>query len=552
MKVKKITTVDFVPQRKAFQESQLTFSFFDSHSAGRTYFQEHLEAQGWQISTRQGRLYLSCCFEEDQLIIYALLHERNTQFSWQKYIGVIESFARSRFVAKVCWQIPDNPVLSDFFAKQSYQKVTDGFQKTLVYNTALVLGGGGAHGAYQIGVWQALQERGIRFNWITGTSVGALNGALILMDDVEAAVHLWANISSGQVLQYPLAEAKAQTLREMMNQTHSLVTTALKTNGASTEPLAALLAATFDQEKFDQTARQLLICTTRLPDFKETVHAFDPADAAENLQWLLASASFYPAMQAQQINGTYYIDGGYRNNLPIDVAIAQGATECITVDVQGPGINKKIAVSEDIAQIALGSPWTMGSFLIFDAQRSLDNMTLGYLETLKTFGKYQGYWYTFEKDAPFQKPWRQYLHWLKQNHEYLYEEIKKTAFLKKLRKFYRGSIPVDAWGRILLECTAKILHLSPTVIYEQTTMVQGIGKTIAQEVMNESDAWSISEWLTFYKDRFYLLSEQNRFLFFYRTQTLSTPALQQIRRRYPLLATLAAYSYYLLEGETDG
>ncbi len=44
-------------------------------------------------------------------------------------------------------------------------------------------------------------------------------------------------------------------------------------------------------------------------------------------------------MQAQKINDAYYIDGGYRN-LPIDVAVQQGATECITVDVQGPGINK--------------------------------------------------------------------------------------------------------------------------------------------------------------------------------------------------------------------
>lgn len=552
MKVKKVTTVDFVPQRKAFQESQLTFSFFDSHSAGRTYFSQHLEEQGWQISTRQGRLYLSCRFEENQMVIYDLLHEANTQFSWQKYTGVIESFARSRFIPRVVWQLPDNPLLTDFFARQGYQKVAAGFQKTLVYNTALVLGGGGAHGAYQIGVWQALQERNISFKWITGTSVGALNGALILMNDVEAAVDLWANISSDQVLQYPLADTKAQTLREMMDQTHSLVMTALKTNGASTEPLAALLNATFDQEKFGQATQKLLICTTRLPDFKETVYVFDPADVAENLHWLLASASFYPAMQAQQINGTYYIDGGYRNNLPIDVALAQGATECITVDVQGPGINKKIEVSEDIAQVSLGSPWTMGSFMVFDAQRSLDNMTLGYLETLKTFGKYQGYWYTFARDAQFQHQWRQCLRWLKQQHSYLYEEIKKTEFLKKLRKFYRGDIPIADWGRILLECTAKILHLPPTIIYDQETMCQGIAQKIAQEPSDDAEAWSISEWLSFYRDRFYLLSEQNRFLFFYRTQTLSTPAIQQIRRRNPLLATLAAYSYYLLEGDRHG
>ena len=51
----------------------------------------------------------------------------------------------------------------------------------------LVLEGGGAKGAYQIGAWKALKEAGIRIKGIAGTSVGALNGALIAMDDFEKA-----------------------------------------------------------------------------------------------------------------------------------------------------------------------------------------------------------------------------------------------------------------------------------------------------------------------------------------------------------------------------
>ena len=43
---------------------------------------------------------------------------------------------------------------------------------------ALVLSGGGAKGSYQLGVWKALRELNIKFDIITGTSVGALNGAL--------------------------------------------------------------------------------------------------------------------------------------------------------------------------------------------------------------------------------------------------------------------------------------------------------------------------------------------------------------------------------------
>ena len=51
----------------------------------------------------------------------------------------------------------------------------------------IVLEGGGARGAYQIGVWKALREAGVKIRGVAGTSVGALNGALICMDDLEKA-----------------------------------------------------------------------------------------------------------------------------------------------------------------------------------------------------------------------------------------------------------------------------------------------------------------------------------------------------------------------------
>ena len=55
----------------------------------------------------------------------------------------------------------------------------------------LVLDGGGARGAYQIGAWKALVEAGVKFNAVAGTSVGALNGALICMGDIEKAEGIW-------------------------------------------------------------------------------------------------------------------------------------------------------------------------------------------------------------------------------------------------------------------------------------------------------------------------------------------------------------------------
>ncbi len=64
----------------------------------------------------------------------------------------------------------------------------------------LVLDGGGARGAYQIGAWKALVEAGVKFNAVAGTSVGALNGALICMGDIEKAEGIWREMTFSTVM----------------------------------------------------------------------------------------------------------------------------------------------------------------------------------------------------------------------------------------------------------------------------------------------------------------------------------------------------------------
>ena len=64
----------------------------------------------------------------------------------------------------------------------------------------IVLEGGGAKGAYQIGAWKALRETGVRIKGIAGASVGSLNGALICMDDLEKAEDIWKNIEYSRVM----------------------------------------------------------------------------------------------------------------------------------------------------------------------------------------------------------------------------------------------------------------------------------------------------------------------------------------------------------------
>ena len=64
----------------------------------------------------------------------------------------------------------------------------------------LVLEGGGAKGAYHIGAYKALKEMGVEIDGVAGTSVGALNGAMIAQEDIDRAYELWNNMTYSRVI----------------------------------------------------------------------------------------------------------------------------------------------------------------------------------------------------------------------------------------------------------------------------------------------------------------------------------------------------------------
>lgn len=65
---------------------------------------------------------------------------------------------------------------------------------------ALVLGGGGSKGAYELGVWRALDELGISFDIVTGTSIGAMIGAMYVQKQFERCLELWEQLSVDDII----------------------------------------------------------------------------------------------------------------------------------------------------------------------------------------------------------------------------------------------------------------------------------------------------------------------------------------------------------------
>lgn len=77
-----------------------------------------------------------------------------------------------------------------------------------IMKRAIVLSGGGSKGSYQIGVWKALRKLNIKYDIVTGTSVGALNAALMTQNTYFKAVRLWKNMCFDKVIGSSIDEDK--------------------------------------------------------------------------------------------------------------------------------------------------------------------------------------------------------------------------------------------------------------------------------------------------------------------------------------------------------
>ena len=258
---------------------------------------------------------------------------------------------------------------------------------------ALALGGGGARGAYEIGVWKALREMDLHPEIVTGVSVGALNGAMVAQGDYELASQLWSGIETKDVMDLKLSDSAdgMELLREYAGAAKEIVLN----KGADTTPLYELLCRYIDEEKIRSSPVDFGLITVAFPEMKPLRVFREDMPAGSLVRYLMASSAFFPAMQAQVIDGVTYVDGGIYDNVPVKMAIARGAQRVIAVNLKAPGLRKKYDPSVPVLEIAPKK--NLGAVLEFSPENSRQIMSYGYYDTLKTFGRLEGAVFTFEK-----------------------------------------------------------------------------------------------------------------------------------------------------------
>lgn len=271
----------------------------------------------------------------------------------------------------------------------------------------LVLAGGGAKGGYEIGVWKALRELEIPISAVAGTSVGALNGAIIVQGDYEKAYDMWTSLTTEDVIK---VGSEVAAVQDRKNKPMGMLTTfkaAFSTGGLDVTPLKELIENLVDEEKIRKSPIDFGMVTFSLSDFKPEVLFKEDIPEGKLVDYLLASSCF-PAFKPHEIDNKRYIDGGVYDNMPISLMIRKKIKDIITVDISGPGVNRKVD-KRGLNIIEIKATDDLGGTLDFNGERSKANMELGYYDTLKAFGKLKGSRYFLMPTEDFEKSKETYI-----------------------------------------------------------------------------------------------------------------------------------------------
>ncbi len=265
---------------------------------------------------------------------------------------------------------------------------------------AIALEGGGARGAYQIGAWKALEEAGVRYNAVSGSSVGALNGALMAMRDLPRAEEIWSNITFSQVMDVDddllkhLFDGKA-SLGELRDLAKYAVD-AIRDGGIDVTPLRRFIAEVVDGEAIRASDVAFYAVTYSITDRKELDLDMKTLPTEEMQDMLLASA-YFPVFKHEKLGGKLFTDGGVQDVVPIHSLISRGYKDLLVLRIYGVGIEKRVKIPKDVQITTIAPNRNLGSVLNFDKEQSRENMTLGYFDAKRVLYGLEGERYYFAR-----------------------------------------------------------------------------------------------------------------------------------------------------------
>ena len=247
-------------------------------------------------------------------------------------------------------------------------------------SVALLLQGGGALGAYQGGVYEALAEADIHPNWIAGISIGAINAAIIAGNPpnsrVERLREFWTQVTSSAPWDWsgnPFVDlARSDDARNLLNQMNAGLAAAFGATGFFSaragmpwlQPGGTMAATSFyDTRHLKQTLERLVdfdrlnagmtrfsagavnVRTGNFVYFDTTTHKITP-------EHVMASGALPPGFPAVEIDGEQYWDGGLVSNTPLQWVIESNPRREDTLAFQVDLWSSQGALPRNLAEVA--------------------------------------------------------------------------------------------------------------------------------------------------------------------------------------------------------
>jgi NTE family protein len=369
----------------------------------------------------------------------------------------------------------------------------------------LVLAGGGARGAYEIGAWKALRELNIDFEAVGGTSVGALNSAFIAQNDFELGMKVWSEITMDKVINVPEGMLEKGRFKfSLRNITHIReLNLDIRNLGLDSEPLYNMIREELKEEKIRKSGMDMGLVTVKLKNLKPCEIFLDEIPVGTLADYLLASASF-PVFKRAEINGNHFTDGGVYDNIPFTMMKNRGYRRIIVVDISGLGVTRRPDMA-GTETVYIKNSMNLGNMLDFNPDKAKDNIKLGYLDTMKVYGKNTGIKYFITGDS---RIYNYYLNKLREE-KYIsrYSKYLKLSGRKcvpeNAEQMVREVLPADQKHRrdivlCLVEAAAVSLDIERNRLYSLEELV-GLIKTEYSRIMQSSVAPSQKESENFFE-----------------------------------------------------
>lgn len=254
-------------------------------------------------------------------------------------------------------------------------------------SVGLVLEGGGVKGAYELGALIALIEKGYTFNSITGTSIGALNGAVMASQGIEKLAGYWEEAKYCPVFDFD--DETVARFRQKDFDLDLIIATGKKLLSAreiiknSYEHTLNFVYNRLSEEEIRSSDIDFGCVTYNISDMEPFEAMKKDIPQGKLIDYIVASACF-PIFPPKQIDGKKFIDGGVYDNMPINLLARTGCKEMIVVRTNPETKQPKRRIERDDLDIIYITPSAnLGRAMAFSPERIENLKQLGYADAMR-------------------------------------------------------------------------------------------------------------------------------------------------------------------------